>query len=194
MCFSCIFFCLDWRIDVWGWKSKCFCQKMRKILGWIFFFFFLQNQGMFSWKRRRTDHCWRHHDVIIKKKTIFFLLPWYSWIDYAYVRIIMHLLNLTLLEQLLLLFFLWYNFYFIPIMLSKVNFVNYLNLLWQYITLVWLPITIPSVSNCENWIFYFIHDNCKHMCDCLSWSYMCQIVFVEIFNFPHFLLFYYCDY
>ena len=62
------------------------------------------------------------------KKTNFFWLPWYSWIDYAYVKIIMHLLNLTLLEQLLLL---WYNFYLIPIMLSKVIFFKYLNLLWQ---------------------------------------------------------------
>ena len=66
------------------------------------------------------------------KQTIYFsLLPWYSWIDCAYVRIIMHLLNLTLLEQLLLLLFLWYNFYLIPIMLSNVIFFKYLNLLWQ---------------------------------------------------------------
>ena len=44
-----------------------------------------------------------NHDVIKKKKNhfFFFLLPWYSWIDCAYARIIMHLLKLTLLGQLL---------------------------------------------------------------------------------------------
>ena len=35
--FFCAFLGLDWRIDIWGWKFKCFCQKMHKILGGIFF-------------------------------------------------------------------------------------------------------------------------------------------------------------
>ena len=33
------------------------------------------------------------------------------------------------------------------------------------------------------WVY---HDNSEDICGCLSRSYMCQIVFVEIFNLSHF--------
>ena len=128
--FSCAFLGLDWRIAIWGWKSKCFSRKMHKIVGEIFFFFSRTRACSAGGEDEQTPY-WRHHDIIKKKNKFFFWLPWYSWIDYAYVRIIMRLLNLTLLEQLVLLLFLWYNFYLIPIMLSNVIFVKYLNLLWQ---------------------------------------------------------------
>ena len=36
-------------------------------------------------------------DDVIKKFIIIFFLSWYSWNDYAYIGIIMHLLNLVLL-------------------------------------------------------------------------------------------------
>ena len=100
MRFLCIFLGLDWRIDVWGWKSMYFCWKIRKIFGEIFFFFSRTRACSAGGEDEQTPY-WRHHDIIKKKNKFFFWLPWYSWIDYAYVRIVMHLLNLTLLGQLL---------------------------------------------------------------------------------------------
>ena len=37
MRFLCNFLGLDWRIDVWGWKPRCFHRKMHKILAESFF-------------------------------------------------------------------------------------------------------------------------------------------------------------
>ena len=72
-----------------------FVEKCARFWEEIFFFF---SRTKLCSARGKDEQ--GHADVI--KKTIFvFCLPWYSWIDYAYIRIIMHLLKLTLLGQLL---------------------------------------------------------------------------------------------
>ena len=65
---------LDWRFDVWGWKSKRFLLENAQNFGRKRNFFFLFHQVVFSWRRRWTVTWWRHHDVIKKKKNQNFFL------------------------------------------------------------------------------------------------------------------------
>ena len=97
LCVFVQFFGQDWWINVWEWKTGCLHQKLHNFLPNFFFFSksIQPKPGLFNlWKRR-----WHHHDII--KKTIFFCLSILG--INAYVGIIIHLLNLDLLGQLLLL-------------------------------------------------------------------------------------------
>ena len=85
---------LDWRIDVWGWKPKCFHWKMHKLLAKKKKISSLEEPSRVQ-PGREDEQCmmtssW-HHNFFFGCLGI--------------LGIIMHLLNLVLLEQLLLLLF-----------------------------------------------------------------------------------------
>ena len=141
----------DWWINVWWWKTGCLRRKLHNFLGKIFFSLLqictartrvvqpVEKMMMSSW----------HY---IKKKTNFFIC-----LDI--LGMIMHMLKLLCIYEIWLY---WDNYFYYycsfgynflcytnNVVLSY--FVEYLNLLWHWKTLVWLPIAILSVSSCANW-------------------------------------------